>query len=360
MKNKTYIWGTGRNSEELNKNIPTVIEQLGITGYIDNNPQVIGTVFWGKMVYAPSVLTEQNVCKTVIVSNRFEKEIKNQIENEYSEDNVKVLDGKEYIRIQLIQRYKNSDDKDILEIINFLKNHNLDIFNYSFTNKYNKIQPEIIWDDVAGMYFTIYKGRRMYFSRKLNCPEIVKTYYRSILIEQDEESPHRYYCRNCYVRSGDVVIDAGVAEGNFSLSIIDMASKIYMFEPDPDWIDALKLTFKDYKDKVIIIPKGISDKEGLGITTIDKSINEKIDFIKMDIEGEEYYALKGAENIIRRSETLRLAIASYHQELAYDLLRYYLQSINGFDCSHSKGYMWYPDSRFREQSLRRGILFAHK
>lgn len=358
MENKKYIWGIGKKTEELNINMPAVIEKLDITGYIDNNPQAVGTVFFGKNVYAPSILMESNVSKTVIVSNRFEKEIKTQILDEFGKYNVKVLNGREYIRIQLMQRYENSDEQDILEIIDFLKNHDLDIFNYSFINKYNEIQPDIIWDNIAEMYYTIHAGKKMYFSRKMNSPKVVKTYYHSILIEQDENSPHRYYNENCCVKSGDIVVDAGVAEGNFSLSVIDMVSKIYMFEPDPDWVDALKMTFKNYKDKVVIIPKGISDKIGSCMTTIDKTINEKIDFIKMDIEGEEYYALKGAENVIKKSGSLRLAVASYHQELAYDVLKYYLQFM-GFDCSCSKGYMWYPDSEYRP-TLRRGILFAQK
>lgn len=359
MENKIYIWGVGKNSAELNVNIPEIIDSLNITGYIDNDPQVIGTIFFGKNVYDPSVLTEHNVNKIVIVSNRFEKEIRNQIQNEFGQEHIKILDAKIYTQIQLIQKYRDSNDSDAVEIVDFLENHELKIFNYLFADKYNEIYSEIYWDNMVEMFFVIYEGKKMYFSRKLNSPEAVKSYYRNILIEQDEKSPHRYYCDYCCTKPGDVVIDAGVAEGNFSLSVIDMVSKIYMFEPDPDWVDALKITFKNYRDKVVIIPKGISDKEGFSITTIDKTINEKIDFIKMDIEGEEYYALKGAEDTIKKSETLRFAIASYHQELEYELLKYFLE-FNGFKCFSSKGYMWYPDSKFRTHLLRRGVLFAHK
>ncbi len=45
----------------------------------------------------------------------------------------------------------------------------------------------------------------------------------------------------------------------------------------------------------------------------DKNAYERIDFIKMDIEGSEYDALNGAENVIKKWHPL-LAICVYHKE----------------------------------------------
>lgn len=45
--------------------------------------------------------------------------------------------------------------------------------------------------------------------------EKAETYYRYILLEQDEKSPHRYLTSEFDVSEGDVVVDVGVAEGNF-------------------------------------------------------------------------------------------------------------------------------------------------
>ena len=51
------------------------------------------------------------------------------------------------------------------------------------------------------------------------------------------------------------------------------------------------------------------------LTTVDKIVSEldlqRVDFIKMDIEGSEQRALKGAQETIRRFKP-RMAIASYH------------------------------------------------
>ena len=53
------------------------------------------------------------------------------------------------------------------------------------------------------------------------------------------------------------------------------------------------------------------------LTTIDKIVNElgleRVDFIKMDIEGAEVAALTGARETLRRFRP-RLAIAVYHRE----------------------------------------------
>ena len=56
-----------------------------------------------------------------------------------------------------------------------------------------------------------------------------------------------------------------------------------------------------------------SDYVDVNVTTLDKVIpsDEKITFIKMDIEGSEYSALHGAERIIRTCKP-RLAVSLYH------------------------------------------------
>lgn len=53
----------------------------------------------------------------------------------------------------------------------------------------------------------------------------MEEYYRFLLQVQDAASPHRYQTRQFCVCKGEVVLDAGAAEGNFALEIVDVAEK---------------------------------------------------------------------------------------------------------------------------------------
>jgi 16S rRNA A1518/A1519 N6-dimethyltransferase RsmA/KsgA/DIM1 with predicted DNA glycosylase/AP lyase activity len=61
------------------------------------------------------------------------------------------------------------------------------------------------------------------------------------------------------VSEGDIVVDVGAAEGNFALSVVEKANKVYIIEGNAAWCDALRQTFLPYKEKVEIIQKFLSD-----------------------------------------------------------------------------------------------------
>ena len=73
-------------------------------------------------------------------------------------------------------------------------------------------------------------------------------------------SPHRYLTESFTIGQNDVLADIGAAEGNFSLAVIEKVKKIYIFEYDQEWIEALRATFAPWSDKVEIINKFVSDK----------------------------------------------------------------------------------------------------
>lgn len=115
--------------------------------------------------------------------------------------------------------------------------------------------------------------------------------------------------------------------------------KIWSFEPDSASFKKCETTLGNLKN-CELFPYGISDHHGhvsfmangyenakivnsansadnlqtIEVISLDEFLqNERVTFIKMDIEGAEYDALKGAEHIIRTQKP-RLAISIYHDK----------------------------------------------
>ena len=150
------------------------------------------------------------------------------------------------------------------------------------------------------------------------------------------------------VRRGDIVLDCGAHVGIFTRVALALgAEKVVAIEPAPATIVALKLNHAEdiASGRLIVYEKGVWDSEttmpfrldprgsmvnkvtprGAGgdnvieisLTTIDKLVEEleldRVDFIKMDIEGAEQKALAGAQDTLRTYKP-RLAISAYHLE----------------------------------------------
>lgn len=354
-----FIWGTGLRARQLNEIYANELSEEKILGYIDNDKNKVGSKFFGYEVYSPSILDKYSKCY-IYISVYKQEEIYTQICDEFNDKKSMILENEYFRKKKLITRYRDIEDEEIHEIVSYLNNNPLDVFNYEFTKKYNC--KDMIIESENGLLYTIHNGKKMFFSKNYDNEEKVRAYYRSLLIEQDLKSPHRYLTDCFKVENESVVIDAGVAEGNFTLDIVDHIKRAYLFEPDKKWAEALHMTFSQYGDKVKIINKGVSDYCDIGTTTIDLEVDEEcVDFIKMDIEGEEYYALNGAKNIINRSKEMKAVICTYHQEFAYDAINNRLKEY-GFQTKHSDGYMWYVEhfNIMRPSVLRRGLIRAEK
>lgn len=180
---------------------------------------------------------------------------------------------------------------------------------------------------------SIIKKMRRQFSRfklKQFAPEIF--YGQSGLRWLPEESKKRLM--------GGHFIDVGAYDGDSALMLnhVFQAKKIWAFEPEEENYRALKNNAKILGDEVIeVIQAGASDHSGTGeleahdsasklqtngqqknikIITLDEFFgnqtdNTKIDLIKMDIEGSESLALKGARQVIATWRPI-LAISIYH------------------------------------------------
>lgn len=130
-----------------------------------------------------------------------------------------------------------------------------------------------------------------------------------------------------------VFIDGGTYVGDTLPNIIKNFSdfkKIYAIEPNELHINIAKKDFSSYeniefincglgekkkraKDKLKLTQNNCHhDYQALDIDSIDNLINEKVDFIKLDIEGAEQDALLGAKNTIEKYNPI-LAICIYHK-----------------------------------------------
>lgn len=356
---KIFIWGTGKIANRIVNHFD--LSRFDILGFIDNEEEKQGTLFKEYSVFPPAVLKNKDFDKVLILCNAFQ-EISNQITKEYHIHEEKIKDALYLIRESVVDRYQGSEDSEIQEIMEYLKDHKLQVFNYGFADDYNNMQVEIYYDNENTMFYVIHQGKKMYFSRKFDTESKVLEYYRSICLEQDPRSPHAYFDDNFKIDEGEVVVDLGAAEGNFSLDIIDKASKVYIIEADKDWVEALELTFKEYASKVVIINTYISDVSSGNYDTLDHLITEPVDFIKMDIEGYECQALIGAKNLFGISPRIKCDICAYHrtgdEENIVRLLEQYAISY-----TTTKGYMWYPfleNEDAYSNELRRGVIRGEK
>ena len=156
--------------------------------------------------------------------------------------------------------------------------------------------------------------------------------------------------------NNEVFVDCGAYNGDsiaaflaaLSARSLSQPHKIYGFEPDSGNFEKLcastealgychcfnkgvwSTTTTLHFDSGRALSSKISDDESMAsidLTTIDEvTAGEKVTFIKMDIEGAELEALKGASATIQQHRPL-LAISAYHKPEDLLTLPHYLQSL---------------------------------
>lgn len=359
---RIVLWGTGYIANEIFTQCHT-LNQYNLVAVIDNDKSKHGKYFHNILVHDSKYImeNEDKYDSIVILTDAYEAvydqiikmddSLKNRIHNQYY-----------FYKKSILKRYMNSDDCEIREVTAFLNDNNMRVFNYVFVDNYDSMKTNVYMDDKCGLFYVLHHNKRMYFSRSYDTEEKVIDYYKSICIEQDENSPHKYLSDDFTVENGNVVLDVGVAEGNFSLNIIEQVEKIYMVEADPLWIEALQQTFSNYKDKVEIIAGYASSYNEGDYVTLDSVIDDKLNFIKMDIEGCEYDALIGAERLIHEAKNLKLAICSYHGDFDQELIEKYMDE-KGINHTTTRGYMWFPyvcRQTSVSTKLNRGIVRGEK
>ena len=147
--------------------------------------------------------------------------------------------------------------------------------------------------------------------------------------------------------SGDIALDCGANVGvTIHEELAAGAKTVVAIEPAPENLECLRRNYSNEiaSGRVILVPKGVWDKEDfltlrvdpknsaadsfvikregavdlekVPLTTVDKLVAElkleRVDYIKLDIEGAEPRALTGAKGTLARYKP-RISIAAYHE-----------------------------------------------
>jgi hypothetical protein len=251
------------------------------------------------------------------------------------------------------------------QFLKFLRCRLIETFNYPFMTKYCYRRIKVHFDLETGLRYVLTdENRKLYFKRSMSVGKIRRV-YNSLCCEQDVQSPHNYCFNDLSINSGSVFVDAGAAEGILTLKFIDKIKTAYLFECDNDWIEALQATFRPWKEKVVIVNKYVSDKDNEEFTSLDNFFlnREKPTLIKIDVEGAESEALKGANKLLDKGID-DILVCSYHRNGDEQNLSRQLQE-KGYKTTHSHGYMLFiyefPNYALEAPfNFRRGLIHASK
>jgi hypothetical protein len=251
-------------------------------------------------------------------------------------------------------------DAERQAVIDYINRRGVQIFPYDFTDKYSPSSIEVLEDASCGLKYVMMDNKRLYFKRRWSAQRIRKSFH-DLSLEQDQDSPHRYLSEEFTVSTSDVMADFGAAEGNFSLSVIDKIEKVYLFESDPEWIEALEMTFLPWKDKVEIVPLFVSDINDEKHCSGDVFFADKeLTFMKIDVDGGERKLLSGFADTIKNSSKMQIALCTYHQHNDEKEFSSMLSG-QGYAVTPSKGYMiFYYDKKLKAPYLRRSLIRATK
>lgn len=359
---RVLLWGTGHTTElfwQYRKNN----WGFDVIAYVDNDFRKWNSQYRGKMVFPPAMTAELDYEKIIICVLDFQS-IYEQLTEEFHIEKERILTFaeacetvKEKLGEKLISRYENSENQDIKKTITYYKKNGFNVYGYYDCQD----QDYRVFYDTDQFPYVMFEGKRMYFPKE--CTFACKNgeyYVQNILMEQQPGSPHLYLRDNEVIEKNSIIVDAGVCEGNFALRYVEEAKKIYLIESNPMWMEALHRTFEKYRDKVIFCNKFLGRYDNENTVTLDKLVDEKIDFLKMDIEGAEVDALLGGREVLGRSRA-RCSVCSYHRQNDEKYIQYILKSY-GYTTSTSEGYMFfmYDDDIFDSLDFRRGIVYATK
>ena len=358
---KVILFGTGVFGVRTYKALKN--KDVEVMCFTDNN-----SLKWGKSIDKTIIVSPNDIEKyeydsiVICVNDGVYDAIYYQLREELAVDKDKIRHWTYWLRKDFLDYYlkrKSDLDNEQLEILSMVEEDNrLRAFNYQFVEEYDD-KAVCYFDEQCGLYYAIYNGKKLYLSSKYNSKVVAEQYINSLYIEQDYRSPHRYLDDN-FEFEGGCIVDAGAAEGNFALELVEKADRVILIEADDSWNEPLRKTFSPWSNKVTIINKYLGrtdDEHTISIDTLAQK--NHIDFIKMDIEGAEISALEGGKEFLNTVDRLELVVCTYHRLDDENIIREELESM-GYDTHTTNGYMIFPDNIEQPPRMVRGVLRAEK
>lgn len=306
VKGQVYIWGTGMlGAYAFAQCAENGIE---ITGHIDNDPQKWSV---SKKIYSCEQLKQDDI---VIIASLYYPQIIEQVQSLgieryiYYEELAYLVEGMETYYPAF---------RGVFEDLEYHKKEYEELQEY-FADELSKE----IYLNILSFKATLdiqYAQK----ARKLSEQEGTRNFDKVICSRLDTD--YFFY-------------DAGGYDGDSTLNFINRAgkyNKIYFFEPDKNNIKHAQERLKDYSN-IIYINAGVGEKNGyenfnaiggasgffsademehskrIGIVTLDEFVRNHKSYIKMDIEGYEVEALRGARKAIKSYQPL-MSISAYHK-----------------------------------------------
>lgn len=253
-------------------------------------------------------------------------------------------------------------DGEQMEAIAYIRRKGAHYFPYSFIEKYNPERVKVYADEGCGLKYVLHNEKRLYFARATSAFNIQRI-YTNLLYEQDCKSAHCYQTDTFKVEDGDILVDVGAAEGIFSLTVIEKVKKVYIFEVEERWLEALNETFRPWREKVEIICKYVSDTDSQQTAKLDtvlRDVEKESLFLKLDVEGAEKLVINGANEVLTSdNHKIKAAVCTYHNQADHKELSHIMTGL-GYMISTSPGYMLFKQQNLEPPFLRRGLIYCSR
>ena len=259
-----------------------------------------------------------------VFGNKFTKEFIEEKEN--SDSFIKALintDNFDIFYSMLEEDYSKNIFKKIV-----LYRYMLAFYSDAYTNINKKIKLSMKYGIINIFFWGI--KRVLFYLKKHKYPNEIENFLLFYIFGLEQ-----YNVKDVFEVKGDnILFDVGAWKGDtayfFSKRCSDKA-KIYAFEPDKNAYDTLKMIKEKYKLNNVILENVLFSNKNevidfvsmtpntptvqMNAITVDAFVEEnnieRIDYLKMDVEGAEMHILEGSINTIKKFRPY-LAIAIYH------------------------------------------------